>query len=129
MTMSKEKQDDWKRTQIRIPIGLYEDVAQHAERHNLSLNYAMLELMDRGIHSISPKSKNTDARSIYFGEFNCGDDIREVPLVKQQENITAVISDIFCRNPQYQLINIETLDNGEKIRYWYSIPRNESFRD
>lgn len=127
--MSKEKQDDWKRTQIRIPIGLYEDVAQHAERHNLSLNYAMLELMDRGIHSISPKNKNTDARSIYFGEFTCDDDIREVSLVKQQENITAVISDIFCKNPQYQLINIETLDNGEKIRYWYSIPKSESFRD
>ncbi|MEN3978470.1 hypothetical protein [Acinetobacter sp. CWB-B33] len=127
--MSKEKQDDWKRTQIRIPIGLYEDVAQHAERHNLSLNYAMLELMDRGIHSISSKNKNTDARSIYFGEFTCDDDIREVPLVKQQEKITAVISDIFFKNPQYQLLNIETLDNGEKIRYWYSIPRGESFRD
>jgi len=127
--MSKEKQDDWKRTQIRIPIGLYEDVAQHAERHNLSLNYAMLELMDRGIHSISPKNKNTDARSIYFGEFTCDDDIREAPLVKQQENITAVISDIFCRNPQYQLINIETLNDGKKIRYWYFIPRGESFRD
>lgn len=127
--MSKEKQDDWKRTQIRIPIGLYEDVAQHAEQHNLSLNYAMLELMDRGIHSISAKSKNTDARSIYFGEFNCTDDIREIPLAKQQENITAVISDIFCKNPQYQLINIETLNDGKKIRYWYSIPRSESFRD
>lgn len=126
--MGKEKQDDWKRTQIRIPIGLYEDVAQYAEQHNLSLNYAMLELMDRGINSISAKSKNTDQRSIYFGEFNCTDDIREVPLVKQQENITAVISDLFYRNPQYQLINIETLNNGEKIRYWYSIPRSESFR-
>ena len=127
--MSKEKQDDWKRTQIRIPIGLYEDVTRHAEQHNLSLNYAMLELMDRGIHSISPKSKNAEVCTIFFGEFSCVEDIREVPLVKQQEKISAIISDIFCRNPQYQLINIETLDNGEKIRYWYSIPRNESFRD
>lgn len=127
--MSKEKQDDWKRTQIRIPIGLYEDVVQHAEQHNLSLNYAMLELMDRGIHSISPKSNSPEVRSIYFGEFSCVEDTRKAPLAEQQEELTAMISDIFCRNPQYQLINIETLDDGKKIRYWYSIPRNESFRD
>ncbi|MFT4020760.1 MAG: hypothetical protein QM666_04495 [Acinetobacter sp.] len=56
-----QNQDDWKRTQIRIPISLYKDVVRHAEQHNLSLNYAMLELMNRGIHSIPPKSKNEEA--------------------------------------------------------------------
>ncbi|MDO5541701.1 MAG: hypothetical protein Q4F77_00190 [Acinetobacter sp.] len=124
--MSKEKQDDWKRTQIRIPVGLYEDVVQYAEKHNLSLNTAMLELMDLGLKS---KEEGKSGRSIYFNDLNCVEDVRQVPLVKQQENLTAKISQLFSENPQYQLINIETLNNGEKIRYWYSIPRSESFRD
>lgn len=126
--MSKEKQDDWKRTQIRIPIALYEDVVQHAEQHNISLNYAMLELMDRGIHSLSKKDGQKTGRSIYFNDINCVEDLKEMSLREQQEQATAIISDLFHRNPQYQLINIETLNDGKKIRYWYSIPRNESFR-
>lgn len=47
--MSREKQDDWKRTQIRIPVGIYEDITRYAEQKNLSINTAMLELMDKGL--------------------------------------------------------------------------------
>lgn len=124
-----QNQDDWKRTQIRIPIALYEDVVQHAEQHNISLNYAMLELMDRGIHSLSKKDGQKTGRSIYFNDINCVEDLKEMSLREQQEQATVIISDLFHRNPQYQLINIETLNDGKKIRYWYSIPRNESFRN
>lgn len=119
-------QDDWKRTQVRMPQEQYESLMDYAEKNNLSLNTAMLELMDLGFKS---KVKGKSGRSIYFGEFSCTEDTRKVPLAKQQEELTAMISDIFCRNPQYQLINIETLNDGKKIRYWYSIPRGESFRD
>lgn len=124
--MSKEKQDDWKRTQIRIPVGLYEDVVQYAEKHNLSLNTAMLELMDLGLKS---KEEGKSGRSIYFNDLNCVEDYPKQPLHERTAHVERMISDIFYRNPQYQLINIETLNNGEKIRYWYSIPRSESFRD
>ncbi|WP_151706668.1 hypothetical protein [Acinetobacter sp. TUM15064] len=44
-----QNQDDWKRTQIRIPIGLYGDLVEYAEQNNLSLNTAMIELMDKGL--------------------------------------------------------------------------------
>ncbi|GJC32653.1 hypothetical protein KAM398_26560 [Acinetobacter sp. KAM398] len=119
-------QDDWKRTQVRMPQEQYEALMSYAEKNNLSLNTAMLELMDLGLKS---KEEGKSGRSIYFNDLNCVEDVRQIPLVKQQENLTAKISQLFSENPQYQLINIETLNNGEKIRYWYSIPRSESFRD
>lgn len=46
-----QNQDDWKRTQIRIPVGLYGDVTEYAKKNNLSINTAMLFLMDRGLLS------------------------------------------------------------------------------
>ncbi|UWY71004.1 hypothetical protein [Acinetobacter baumannii] len=36
--MSREKQDDWKRTQVRMPQDQYDDVVNYAEQNNLSLN-------------------------------------------------------------------------------------------
>lgn len=42
-------QDDWKRTQIRMPQDLYADLMQYAEKNNISLNSAMIELMDKGL--------------------------------------------------------------------------------
>ncbi|MBJ9984431.1 hypothetical protein IAE19_03120 [Acinetobacter sp. S40] len=47
-----QNQDDWKRTQIRIPLPFYEEIVEFAEQKNVSINHAMLELMDRGIHSV-----------------------------------------------------------------------------
>ncbi len=47
--MSREKQDDWKRTQIRMPQDQYDDVVKYAEQNNLSLNSAMLELIEKGL--------------------------------------------------------------------------------
>ncbi|ENX48237.1 hypothetical protein F886_00038 [Acinetobacter sp. NIPH 542] len=46
-----QNQDDWKRTQIRIPLPFYEEIVEFAEQRNISINTAMLELMERGIHS------------------------------------------------------------------------------
>jgi hypothetical protein len=119
-------QDDWKRTQVRMPQEQYESLMDYAEKNNLSLNTAMLELMDLGFKS---KVEGKSGRSIYFNDINCVEDLKEMSLREQQEQATAMISDLFHRNHQYQLINIETLNDGMKIRYWYSIPRSESFRD
>lgn len=45
-----QNQDDWKRTQIRIPLDLYDAIVSYAETHSLpSINSAMLELMNEGI--------------------------------------------------------------------------------
>ena len=44
-------QDDWKRTQVRMPQDLYSDLMQYAEKNNISLNSAMIELMDKGLET------------------------------------------------------------------------------
>lgn len=45
-----QNQDEWKRTQIRIPQDQYQTIMEYAEKNNLSLNTAMLELMDKGLN-------------------------------------------------------------------------------
>lgn len=119
-------QDDWKRTQIRMPQDQYETLMHYAEQNNLSLNTAMIELIELGLKS---KFEGKSGRSIYFNDLNCIEDYPKEPLHEQTARAEQMISDLFYRNPQYQLINIETLNDGKKIRYWYSIPRSESFRD
>lgn len=44
-----QNQDDWKRTQIRIPQEQYDDIVAYAEDKDISLNTAMIELMDNGL--------------------------------------------------------------------------------
>ncbi len=42
-------QDDWKRTQVRMPQDQYEAIMEYAEKNNISLNTAMISLMDKGL--------------------------------------------------------------------------------
>ncbi|WOE40038.1 hypothetical protein [Acinetobacter chinensis] len=42
-------QEDWKRTQIRMPQEQYQTVVDYAEKNNLSLNSAVLELLDKAL--------------------------------------------------------------------------------
>lgn len=51
MTSRIQNQDDWKRTQVRIPQEQYKAVADYAQERNLSLNSAMLELLDKGLQN------------------------------------------------------------------------------
>ncbi|MEG0291004.1 MAG: hypothetical protein RR941_06280 [Erysipelotrichaceae bacterium] len=44
-----QNQDEWKRTQIRIPQDQYDDIVAYAENKDISLNTAMIELMDNGL--------------------------------------------------------------------------------
>ena len=44
-----QNQDEWKRTQIRIPQKQYDDIVAYAENKEVSLNTAMIELMDNGL--------------------------------------------------------------------------------
>lgn len=44
-----QNQDDWKRTQIRMPQEQYEDIVAYAENKEISLNTAMIELMNNGL--------------------------------------------------------------------------------
>lgn len=42
-------QDDWKRTQVRMPQDQYEAIMEYAEKNNISLNTSMIHLMDIGL--------------------------------------------------------------------------------
>lgn len=46
-----QNQDEWKRTQIRIPQDQYDDIVAYAENKEISLNTAMIELMDNGLRA------------------------------------------------------------------------------
>ena len=123
-----QNQDEWKRTQLRVPQDDYNKIVEYAELNKMSLNTAILNLIDIGLNTAAAKMKTT-GRSIYFQDMNCIEDYPKEPLHERTARVERMISDVFYRNPQYQLINIETLNDGKKIRYWYSIPRNESFRE
>lgn len=123
-----QNQDEWKRTQLRVPQDDYNKIVEYAELNKMSLNTAILNLIDIGLNTAATKMKTT-GRSIYFQDMNCIEDYPKEPLHERTARVERMISDVFYRNPQYQLINIETLNDGKKIRYWYSIPRSESFRD
>lgn len=46
-----QSQDTWKRSQIRLPPSLYQAITEYAEKHNLSLNTALIELANKGLLS------------------------------------------------------------------------------
>lgn len=50
-TFSRVKQDEWKRTQIRLPHPNYDALLHYASEKNISLNTAMIELIDKGLNA------------------------------------------------------------------------------
>lgn len=42
-------QNNWKRTQVRLPQPLYDNVFEYAEKHGISLNQAMIELLEKSL--------------------------------------------------------------------------------
>lgn len=42
-------QENWKRTQVRLPPDVHDELIAYAEQNNLSLNSAMIELMVKGL--------------------------------------------------------------------------------
>lgn len=56
------KQDEFFRTQIRIPSDIYEAIKESAEESGRSLNAEMVHLMSVGLNSKEPPTNNDDAR-------------------------------------------------------------------
>lgn len=44
-----QNQDTWKRSQVRLPNSLYQVVAKYAEDKSMSLNTAIIHLLDMGL--------------------------------------------------------------------------------
>lgn len=47
--MKHLNQDDWKRTQVRMPQEQYQLVVNHANDNKMSLNSAIIDLIDKGL--------------------------------------------------------------------------------
>ena len=110
---------------IRLSQELKSTLEERAKANNRTMNGEIVNILEASLLS----SNTNSGRSIYFNDLNCVEDYENESLHSHQDRVLQMISKIFFTHPQYQLINIETLNNGEKIRYWYSIPRSESFRD
>lgn len=44
-------QDTWKRTQVRLPQVLYDEIFEYAENQGISLNQAIIDLTNKGLAS------------------------------------------------------------------------------
>lgn len=44
-----QTQDTWKRSQVRLPPSLHQAVVEYANDNNMSLNTAIVELLDNGL--------------------------------------------------------------------------------
>lgn len=47
--MKHLNQDNWKRTQVRMPQEQYQLVVNYANDNNMSLNSAIIDLVDKGL--------------------------------------------------------------------------------
>ena len=110
---------------IRLSQELKSVLEERSKSNNRTMNGEIVNILEQTLLS----TKADSGRSLYFNDINCIEDYPKEPLHDRTARVEKMISNIFYRNPQYQLINIETLNDGKKIRYWYSIPRGESFRD
>ncbi|MCH7329543.1 Arc family DNA-binding protein [Acinetobacter modestus] len=110
---------------IRLSQELKSILEERSKSNNRTMNGEIVNILEHALLDTKAKS----GRSIYFNDLNCVEDYPKEPLHERTARVEQMISNLFYRNPQFELINIETLNNGEKIRYWYSIPRSESFRD
>lgn len=44
-----QSQDTWKRSQVRLPNTLYHAIMEYADKNNMSLNTAIIELTNKGL--------------------------------------------------------------------------------
>lgn len=108
---------------IRLPQDLKSIIEDRAKLNHRTMNGEIVSILEKSL-----KSETNSGRSIFFNDMNCVDNIKEVSLQEQQDYIMKCISDLFYENPEYDLINVETLNDGYKIRYWYSIPASQDAR-
>ena len=132
-------QDDWKRTQIRMPQEQYQAIADYAQNRNLSLNSAMLELMEKGLSNqpfttIAPSSlPNSKSAKIYiFTEWRYTEEYNPQERLEHNEKArmaaSAYLTRFFTQYPKHELIKLEmitSLDHKNRevldgIRIWYT---------
>lgn len=110
---------------IRLSQELKSILEERSKSNNRTMNGEIVNILEQALLN----SKANSGRSIYFNDINCIEDYPKESLHERTARVEQMISKLFYSHPEYELINIETLNDGKKIRCWYSIPRSESFRD
>lgn len=126
-------QDNWKRTQVRMPQDLYNEVSLYAEENELSLNSAMLVLMDKSLNSpVKQKVK------YIFTEWNPLHELEDSSdFISHNDKVrmscAQYLSEFFTDYPENQLVKFEfksqkqLINKKEQeilygIRIWYTYP-------
>lgn len=109
-------QDDWKRTQLRMPQNEYDRIMQYAERNKVSINTAILTLIDKAL-SFEDISENIEygLPTIRAMEYN---PLPSLNSLERRVECAKYITQFLQRNHFAKIINIESVDDG--VVFWYS---------
>lgn len=100
-----QNQDDWKRTQFRIPCSQYNVVADYAKSSNVSLNSAMLELISIGLISYKEKSLNKELLNDSEQNVENKHTFNDVELIKISNNICVLAIDSTTGSKYFLSVN------------------------
>lgn len=103
-------QDDWKRTQVRMPQEQYEAIVEFADENNLSLNSAMIDLMSKGFASLNEASLGYELDFKHFP-------LNFENMESKQDNPLLKVKEFFSQNSQFKVINIDSTEEG--IICWF----------
>lgn len=142
------KQDDWKRTQIRMPQDIYKAIMEYAESGNISLNTAMLELVEKGLATPGKNGRanlseadvrifnlKDGTRRVVFGKFVNSLDLDYTQSLKTLQldieialdalrrssllkQLTFLNKDVYVHKGGY---HIDVVDNGKKSLGWLRV--------
>lgn len=139
-----QTQDTWKRSQIRLPPSLHQAVVDYANDNNMSLNTAIVELLNNGLitsptdQSDIPKKILNEIQAIknatgnyIFTEWRYTESYNPNERLQHNEKArlagSKFLTSFFKDNPTYQLISIENITSldhkGREVldglRIWY----------
>ena len=76
-----QNQDTWKRSQVRLPNSLHQVVVQYANNQNMSLNTAIIHLLDIGLTSDTQRVEGFRELKRLLNEANA-----KIQALENQEN-------------------------------------------
>lgn len=102
------RQIDSHRMQLRLPVAAYEMTSSYADEQGLSLNGAIIDLVEKGLSTLNDASLGYELGFEFF-PLKYGQEPSENPLLKVKE--------FFSHNSQYKLINVDSVEEG--IVCWF----------
>lgn len=109
-------QENWKRTQVRLPPELHDGIINFAARKDVSLNTAMLELFSVGLENFNGNAKGYKLSSVLFqpeeGTYESNKQMREKANFKANK--------FFENHEEYKPVNFQLVEDG--LMCWFLKP-------